>query len=172
MKTKLLLSFALLLSSSAFATPNTKSLEELAGLSGYETIFYENIATPLMMERMSLIENMLQDDKLTDEQRKQAIKIYDDYAEGLLSSLDTEATKTALKNAYLSAAKANYTQGEVDAQIAFYGSENGKNALKKQEAVLSTYMQNAGNASKNIITTYENKNLKKMQDDIKKALKK
>lgn len=172
MKTKILLAMTTLVSASVFAVPTTKSLEELAQLSGYETVFYENIATPLMMERMALIESMIQDDKLTDEQRKQAVKIYDDYAEGLLSSLDTDTTKTALKNAYLSAAKANYTQGEVDAQVAFYGSENGKNALKKQEAVLSTYMQNASNASKSTITTYENANLKKMQENIKKVLKK
>lgn len=156
----------------AHATPTNSSLEKLADLSGYEAVFYENVATPLMLERMALAEGMAGDDTLTDSQRQKALDIYDAYAEGLLKSLDTQNTKDALKRAYLSAAKTNYTQGEVDAQVAFYGSEDGKSALSKQDAVLSSYIQSANNASKSTVTTYENKNLKKMQDDIKKVLKK
>ncbi|MDO4699533.1 MAG: hypothetical protein Q4A69_02445 [Moraxella sp.] len=169
---KSLVLLAALFSTAAFATPTDKSLEELSKFSSYEAVFYDHVATPLMMERIALVENVIQDSSLTDEQRKKALETYDNYAEGLLKALDGEQTRTALKKAYLQVAKSNYTQGEVDAQIAFYGSLDGQNALQKQETVLSAYLQSAQQSSQTTIKNYQDKHLKKMQDELKKILKK
>lgn len=173
MKLKTLALFGALLSSTfAFANATDKSLEDLSKISSYEAVFYESVATPLMMERMALVEGMAQDTTLNDEQRKKALQTYDNYAEGLLKSLDTEQVRSSLKKAYLQSAKSNYTQGEVDAQLAFYGSTDGQNALKKQDTVLSSYLKTAGDANQTTIKSYEDKHLKKMQDELKKILKK
>lgn len=173
MKLKTLALFGALLSSTfAFANATDKSLEDLSKISSYEAVFYESVATPLMMERMALVEGMAQDATLNDEQRKKALQTYDNYAEGLLKSLDTEQVRSSLKKAYLQSAKSNYTQGEVDAQLAFYGSTDGQNALKKQDTVLSSYLKTAGDSNQKTIKSYEDKHLKKMQDELKKILKK
>lgn len=172
MKFKTLVLFSTLFSVTAFATPTDKSLEELAKLSSYDVVFYDEVTAPLMMERMALAEGMAQDSSLTDEQRKKALETYDTYAKGLLKALDNEQIRSSLKKAYLQSAKSNYTQGEVDAQLAFYGSSDGRSALRKQEAVLSSYLKSAGESSKATIKSYDEKHLKKMQDDLKKILKK
>ena len=121
---------------------------------------------------MKLTYIVANDPKLSDEERKQAIKLYDDYAEGLLKSLDTPETKASLKKSYLSAAKSVYNQKEIDAQLAFYGSVDGQNALKKEGVLLSTYLKNAEEASKNTVKSYVDKNQKKMEEAISKILKK
>ncbi len=169
MKIKSLLLMSVLLPASVFATPSNKSLEELAAIMPYEATFYEAVIAPLEMERMAVAQGMAQDSTLTDAQRKQALKIFDDYAEGLIKSLDNKAVQEGLKKSYLSAAK-SFTQAEVDAMIAFYGSKDGQNALKKQDAVFEAYMKSAGESNKKTVESYENKHLKKMQEDIKKAL--
>ena len=167
----LVLCGALLTCLTTFASPTDKSLEELSKVQPYEVVFYDMILTPLNAERMALTENLLRSNNLTDEQRKKALEIYDAYAEGLLKTLDTPQVRSSLKKAYLQAAKSNYTQAEVDAQIAFYGSTDGQNALKKQETVFETYLKSVGTANQKTIKNYDDKHLKKMQDDIKKILK-
>lgn len=172
MKIKALALIGVLFCTSAFATPSDKSLEELSKLSSYELVFYENVTTPLMMERAALAEGMAQDSSLSDEQRKKALEIYDNYAKGLLNALDNDKVRASLKKAYLQSAKSNYTQGEVDAQLAFYGSSHGQSALKKQEIVLSNYLKSAGESNQQTVESYENKHLQKMNDELKKVLKK
>ncbi|MDO5050490.1 MAG: DUF2059 domain-containing protein [Moraxella equi] len=171
MKIKSLLLLSTLFCASAFATPSNQSLEELAKIMPYESTFYQAVVAPLEMERMAIAQGMAQDNTLTDDQRKKALKAFDDYAEGLIKSLDTKATKDGLKKSYLNAAK-SFSQAEVDAMIAFYGSKDGQSALKKQDAVFESYMKSAGESNKKTVEAYENKYLKKMQDDVKKILNK
>lgn len=156
----------------AFATPTDKSLNELAPLVGYEASFYEAVVTPLISQRTAIIESMAADQTLTEDQRKKAIDAFDKYAQGLLKDLDSPKVKAELKKAYIQAAKSTFTQAEVDAQIAFYGSKDGKSAVTKQETVYDKYIKAAGDGQQKTINDYVNKNAKKMQDDIKKILKK
>lgn len=169
---KTLMLTSMVICTSAFASPTDKSVEELAKYSSYENLFYAQINEALVEDRMKLTYIVANDPKLSDEERKQAIKLYDDYAEGLLKSLDTPETKASLKKSYLSAAKSVYNQKEIDAQLAFYGSVDGQNALKKEGVLLSTYLKNAEEASKNTVKSYVDKNQKKMEETISKILKK
>lgn len=171
MKLKSLLLLSALFSASVFAAPSDKSLEELAKIMPYEAAFYQAVVAPLEMERMAIAQGMAQDSSLTDEQRKQALKTFDNYAEGLIKELDTKTVKDGLKKSYLTAAK-SFTQAEVDAMIAFYGSKDGQSALKKQDSIFESYMKSAGNNNKKTIEAYQKKNTKKMEDEVKKILKK
>lgn len=171
MKIKALILMTALFSASVFATPSTKSLNELADITSYEDIFYGAVFEPLEMQRMMMAQALTQDSNVSDDQRKQALATFDEYAEGLVKVLDTQAVRDNLKNAYINAAK-GFTQDEIDALIAFYGSEAGKNALNKRDAVFESYMKSAIDNHKKTIETYEKKHAKKMEDDLKKILNK
>lgn len=172
MKIKFLLTTSLLVCASAFASPNDKSLEELAKYASYEALFYTSVSDSLMNERLTLEYAVLNNPKMSDDDRKKALDIYDTYAQGFLKSLDTPQIRAELKKSYVQSAKSIFSQNEVNAQLAFYGSVDGQNALKKQSAMTSTYLKNAGDASKSTVKNYEDKHLKKMQDDINKLIKK
>ena len=172
MKTKFTLALIFALSTSAFANPTDKSLEELAKHIPYEALFYGAVEQSLIASRMELEYALAQNAKLTDTERNQALKTYDTYATGYLKSLDTPTIKADLKKSYLTSAKSVFSQKEVDAQIAFYGSTDGQNALKKQPAMTSTFLQNAQNATKKATQGYEDKHLQKLQDELNKTLKK
>lgn len=161
-----------ILSTTAIASVSDSSAQKLAEVSGYDSIFYSNLVTPLQAERMALIDGMVNDDSLTDEQRQQALDVYDAYAQALIQTLDTPQVQAELKKIYIQSAKNTFTQAEVDAQVAFYGSTDGQNALKKQEDVFAQYLTRANDAYRDTVKKYEDKHLKKMQDDIKKILKK
>lgn len=172
MKIKFLLAASVLACTSAFATPTDKSLEELSKYASYEALFFTGVSESLMNERLALEYAVVNNPKLTDAERKKALDTYDKYAEGFLKSLDTPELKANLKKSYLQSAKSIFNQNEVNAQLAFYGSTDGQNALKKQSAMVSTYLKNAGDASKSAVKSYEDKHLKKMQDEINKIIKK
>lgn len=171
MKIKALILITALFSGGAFASPSAKSLNELANITSYEEMFYGAIFEPLEIQRMMMAQGLTQDGSISDDQRKQALAVFDKYAEGLVEVLDTQAIKDSLKNSYINAAK-GFTQAEVDALVAFYGSEDGKNALNKRDAVFESYMKSAIDNHKKTIETYEKKHAKKMEDDLKKILKK
>lgn len=169
---KTLTIIGMFIGTAAFANPTDKSVEELAKYGSYESLFYGQINDSLVEERIKLINALVNNPKLSDDERKSALKSYDDYAEGLIKSLDTPEVKSSLKKSYLSAIKSVYNQKEIDAQLAFYGSVDGQNALKKESVLLSTYLKNAEEASKSTLKSYTDKNQKKMEDELKKILKK
>ncbi len=165
MKIKLLLlSAALSVSTLSFATPTDKSLEELAKLANYETLFYQGVVAQLENDGMALAYALGNNPKLTDDERKKAMESYNQYAEGLLKSLDTPQVKANLKKSYLQTAKSIYNQKEVDVQLAFYGSTDGQNAIKKQGAMTSSYLQSAQEANKVVMEAYGKKNEKTLKD--------
>lgn len=172
MKTKLLLSLSLVLSLNAFANPTDKSLEELSKHVPYEVMFFGAVEESLIAQREDLMYALANNTKLTDAERNKALEIYDTYAQGYFEALNTSAVKSELKKSYLSSAKSVFNQKEVDAQIAFYGSTDGQNALKKQPVMATTYLKSAGNATENIAKSYTDKHSKKLQDDLDKFLKK
>lgn len=168
---KLLLTLTLV-SLSAFANPTDKSLEDLSKHTPYEALFFGALEQSLINERMSLEYELVNNPKLTDDERKKALEIYDNYAEGYFKTLDTPAIKAELKKSYLSSAKSVYNQKEVDAQLAFYGSTDGQNALKKQPVMASTYLKSAQSATSSTAKSYTDKHSKKLQEDLDKFLKK
>lgn len=167
-----LVGLTLLMPSLAFATPTDSSLAKLAEVMPYEALFFDSVIAPIEEERHMLAYNLANDKSLTDDQRKKAIKAFDDYAEKLVKTLDTPATKKELKDAYIKSAKANYTQAEVDAQVAFYGSTAGKSALQKNQKVIGDYMKAVAPAGMAKIESYQKANLTPMQDNIKRILNK
>lgn len=167
----LLLITALSLSTLGFANPSDKSLDDLAKLANYEALFYRSVADSLENDGMALAYALSNNSKLTDDERKKAMESYNSYAEGLLKSLDTPQVKASLKKTYLQTAKSIYNQKEVDVQLAFYGSTDGQNALKKQGAMTSSYLQSAQDANKSVLEAYGKQSEKTLQE-IEKIVKK
>lgn len=170
MKFKALILSAMLLPAFAFASPSEQSLTKLAETMPYEALFFEAAIAPIEEERMALAYGLSNDNALTDEQRKKAMQAFDEYAEKLVKTLDTKATKDELKKAYINAARQNFTQAEVDAQIAFYGSKDGKSALEKSQKVYGDYLKSVSTNAEKTIESYQKTNLTKMQDKIKQIL--
>ncbi len=164
---------ALGLAPMAYATtPSDTSLNQLAELMPYEAVFAEAVFAPLEMEGQALAYSLQNDTSLSDTQRQDALKAFDDYAKGLVKELGTPAKKAELKKAYIAAAKASYTQEEVDALTAFYSNKVAQSALAKSDTVLSTYMQSINDATTKTISSYEQKHLTTFQDKVKRILDK
>lgn len=172
MKLKSLLFSTALLSSLAFAAPSESSLNKLAQVMPYESLFLEAVIAPITNERVALAYSLSNDSTLSDTQRKDALKAFDDYAKNYIALFDNAATKEALKKSYIDAARKHFAQDEADAQIVFYGSAEGKRALEKSSQVYGDYMQSVAKQLQSKIDTYQKTNLTKMQDKVKQILKK
>lgn len=172
MKIKLLLSLSLAVSLTALANPTDKSLDELSKHTPYEGFFYKMVEESLIADRMNLEYALVNNPKLSDDERKKALNIYDNYAEGYLKNLNTPAIKAQLKQSYLSSAKSVFNQAEINAQLAFYGSNDGQNALKKQPVMMSTYLKNASDSTRAVAKNYTDTHSKKLQEELDKFLKK
>lgn len=164
----------LLAMTSTFATaaPSDSSLNELSAVMPYEAVFFEMAVAPISQDRLALIYSLQNDTSLTDAQREKALKTFDDYAEKMLKQLDTDANKAALKKAYISAARNNFTQAEIDAQIAFYGSQNGQSALQKTDKVYADFIKAVAPSAEQTLSDYQKTNFTKMQDELKRILNK
>lgn len=156
----------------AYATPSDNSLNQLAEVMPYEALFFETVIAPINEERMALAYGLSSDPSLTDDQRQKALQAFDDYAENLIKTLDTPATQAELKKSYISAARKHFTQAEVDAQIAFYGSEAGKSVMAKSDGVINDYLKTVVPTGISRIESYQKANLTPMQDNIKRILNK
>ena len=154
----------------SFANPSATSLERLAEVTSYEAVFFDEVVAPLSYRRAQLAQSLQADQTLTQKQRDDALKIFDTYAENLLKTLDTPQTQAELKSAFISAAKQHFTQAEVDAQVAFYGSASGKSALQKRDAVLERYLKGLVSSAQVKIDAYEKAHLAKMEADLKSTI--
>lgn len=154
----------------AFATPTDTSVSKLAEIVPYEALFFENIVAPLEQEKMVLAYTLSHDPTLSDDTRQKALQTFDNYAENLIKKFDTKAYKDKLKKAYINSAKANFSQAEIDAQIAFYGSPTGQSALQKTDKVYDEFLQALTDDTQKILMDYQKNNSIKMQDDIKRIL--
>lgn len=154
------------------STPSDASVQKLAELTPYEDVFFDNIIAPIVDERNALLYGLMNDSTLTDDQRQKAMQAFDAYVDNLIKVLDTPETKAELKTAYVRTAKAQYTQAEVDAQIAFYGSDAGKSALQKRNGVLSGYLETVMPTNIAKVEAYQTTHLTPMQDTIKRILNK
>ncbi len=153
-------------------TPSDASLAKLAEIMPYTGVFVEAALTPLEIDRERLMYAVSQDATLTDKQRTDAIKVFDEYAQNLIKNFDTPAKKEELKKAYIAAAKQHFTQAEVDAMIAFYGSQVGISALKKESSVYEAYLKSVEQNTTKVIADYKQANDLKMEDSIKRILNK
>lgn len=172
MKVKAILLALLLSPILAVATPSDSSLQQLSEVMPYEALFFDSIVTPIEQERITLIYALENDSKLTDDQRKKAVQAFDSYAQNLVKQFDTKAQKDKLKKSYLQSAKANFTQDEVNAQLAFYGSQHGKSALEKTQKVYEDFMQSVGQDTQKTFENYQKNQGIKMQDEVKRILNK
>lgn len=153
------------------AAPTQASLNQLAEVMPYEDLFFSTVITPLEQERQALAYSLASNPNLSDSERQQAIKAYDAYADGLIKAIDTPATKSTLKNAYINAAK-NYSQAEIDALLAFYGSSAGKSALQKSEQVTVNYLQTGASSVATIIDNYQKMHRNTLENTLKQTLDK
>lgn len=84
------------------------------------------------------------DEKLNKRQRElqtQIQAILGQYAEIMGETIGEATDEQTLTQAYINAAKAHYTQAEVDAQIEFYDSAIGQSILEKQPQVSSAFLK-------------------------------
>lgn len=63
------------------------------------------------------------------------------YAKVMAGGIERATDKEAMTQAYIQAAKAYYTQAEVDAQIGFYDTPMGQSILAKQPQVTAAFLQ-------------------------------
>lgn len=75
--------------------------------------------------------------------RKQIQQVLTQYSQVLTDQLETTTDADKLRQAYIDAAKAHYTQAEVTAQIEFYQTPVGQSVLQKQPQVMATFVQRA-----------------------------
>lgn len=161
-----------MMSISSMAAPSESSLNELGAIMPYEAVFFEMVVAPINQDRLALIYSLQNDTNLTDVQREKALQAFDDYAEKMLKQLDTDANKAALKKAYISSARTHFTQAEIDAQIAFYGSQNGQSALQKTDKVYADFIKAVAPSAEQTLSDYQKTNFTKMQDELKRILNK
>lgn len=158
-------------SSLAYAnTPSPNTVNRLGELVPYEEVLLGELLAPLNQERQVLAYNLSNDNKLTDAQRQNALKIFDDYANNMIKTIQTPAVQSELKQAFLTAAKTHYTQAEVDAQIAFYGSSAGKSAIDKQPQVFGVYLQSVAPKAIKLIEEYQRNHATKTQERINQII--
>ena len=84
------------------------------------------------------------DQELTRRQQQlqsQIQQILGQYAKVIAGGIEQVTDKETLTRAYIQAAKAYYTQAEVDAQIAFYDTPIGQSILDKQPQVTAAFLQ-------------------------------
>lgn len=160
---------ALVVTPSYASTPSNASLEKLSELAPYMNVLADVIA-PLAMERQQLAYIAQNNPKLTEAQRTEILKLYDDYAKNLIERIDTPQRRAELKKAYIAAAKKHYTQAEVDAIIGFFGSEVGKSAVQKENTIFSDYIKQVEPSITKAITDYQKTNQNKTEDKIKQLL--
>lgn len=80
------------------------------------------------------------DSQLTEAQTQQITSIASKYSRQMLQQMNTPQMRQQITDAYVAAAQQHYTQAEVDAQIAFYGSDVGQSIISKQSDVMQDYM--------------------------------
>lgn len=88
--------------------------------------------------------NSQQDKELTKRQKElqtQIQGILGQYAKVMASGVEKATDKETMTQAYIQAAKAYYTQAEVDAQIGFYDTPMGQSILAKQPQVTAAFLQ-------------------------------
>lgn len=155
----------------ANAAPTQSSLNQLADVMPYDNLFFSTIVAPLAEERQILAYNLASNSALNDSERQNAILAYDNYVDGLIKAIDTPATKNTLKNAYINAAK-NYSQAEVDALLAFYGSSAGKSAIQKSEQIMAEYLNASLSSVASIADNYRKTHLGALETTLKQTLDK
>lgn len=169
------LSLALLLSTATFSyanTPSDASINKLAEIVPYELLFQEVVFSPYEMELQSLAYAVQNDQKLTAKQREDAIQAYKTYADNLIKELSTPAKKAELKKAYITSAKQNYTQEEVDALLVFYSNKVLQSALDKGDKVAEGYIKGIEKSTTDAITKYDKTHRTKTEDAIKRITNK
>ncbi len=126
------------------STPTTESVNKLLSLTPIDKMLASDVLQQAYQQNVMSIPQIVeqtvyqQQAKLSDAQRKELAIIIKDYAQSLGKQL--QANNTQLSSKYIQTVQQTYTQEEVDAQIAFYGSPVGQQILKKQPQLLQNYM--------------------------------
>lgn len=124
------------------ATPSDASLVKLMQITkAAEQIKQMTSPDAGMMEQM--VQGSLKgipDSEISPNQRQQLGKIINKYNRQVFDEAYVKQMTEQMTKAYIASAKKHFTQEEVDAQIAFYGSPVGQNIINKQPAMVQDYM--------------------------------
>jgi len=104
----------------------------------------QQAAIAVINERSNTGELAKDDDELNERQRairEQVQGLLGQYAKIMTGSIDEATDSETLTQAYITAAKAYYTQQEVDAQIKFYDNPVGQSILDKQPQVTAAFLK-------------------------------
>lgn len=104
----------------------------------------QQAAIAVINERSNTGELAKDDDELNERQRairEQVQGLLGQYAKIMTGSIDEATDSETLTQAYITAAKAYYTQQEVDAQIKFYDTPVGQSILDKQPQVTAAFLK-------------------------------
>lgn len=137
----LLISFSMVSVLTWAKTPSDESLNELMQVVQAEKMSQKMIQQ-FQTSFSSVFDAMKIDDKLTPEQEKELNGIMSEFMQDIMSDMASQQSISEMMSYYLAAAKQTYTQSEVDAMIAFYGSEEGRSIIEKQPVVMQKYMHN------------------------------
>ncbi|UNU73512.1 hypothetical protein LU293_00935 [Moraxella nasovis] len=159
-----LLSISLFTSSAVAKTPSDSSLIKLAQLQDLDKQIEVGVYAALHSQRMAFEELVEQNNTITADQKRRIGDVFEKYTRQTASSFlnDTEFKKQNL-DAFIAAAKASYTQAEVDAYNQFLSTKEGQSITKKLEKVSSEYLANLNHIFGALIAPSNNPENAKLQ---------
>lgn len=124
--------------------PSDESLEKLMIVQQFDKSLEDSNKQAQGLLIQTLQKNfatMPKNQNLTPEQNVKLQQLIQNFIQDALKEQNSPESRLKFKNAFISSAKATYTQQEVDAMIAFYGSPIGQQIINKQSPFNLTYMQ-------------------------------
>ncbi len=122
------------------AVPTDKSLAQLVEVIELDKTLEQMNSIDGMQKRVT--EAMLPifvTKDMSDSQSQQRVNAVSKYVKNIFNEEYISNINSAYKNAYIDAAKKHFTQKEINAQIAFYGTEIGASIAEKQPAMTQDY---------------------------------
>lgn len=124
--------------------PSDASLEKLVQVQHLE----KNLATMMNQSKETVakameasISNLIPKEQITEAQRQQMLEALSEFTQKSMDDLNQSEMRKQMINAYIETAKTVYTQDEVNAMIAFYGSNIGQSVVEKQTIINKAYAE-------------------------------
>lgn len=157
--------FSTTMLSAQAATPTDASLTKLMQVTHTAEMIESSIGNQIEVIE-PVITSQLEKQDLTPAQRRRANAVITKYVTQLLQGSKAQVSQIAQKD-FIDVAKKNYTQEEVDAQIAFYSSEVGQSIVNKQPKVLQEFTVSITPKIMTVIDAQANKIMPLMEKELK-----
>lgn len=160
-----------IVSPSSRQMPSDSSLEKLMVVQQFDKSLedinkqVQGMIAPILQKSFN---NLPKNENLTAEQNVKIQKALENFIQDMIKEQSSPANRLKFKQAFIESAKATYSQQEVDAMIAFYGSPIGQQIVGKQSQFTASYMQKVINISQEQQLEMINTKLPKLLQQIEK----